>query len=139
MMDARRAQVYTGIYRFLHHELIAVKEQCAEAVEDLMEELNRIGEPVILLGDGVSPYLSRIRELLKVPFSVAPAHMNRQRAGAVGALGEIYFSKGMTVTADEHRPEYLRASQAEREQTAKGVPVQEIEKNSEKLRPKDYS
>lgn len=139
MMDARRVQVYTGIYRFVNHELTAVKAQCAEAVENLMEELNCLGEPVILLGDGVRPYLDRIRELLKVPFTVAPAHLNRQRAGAVGALGEKYFSRGMTVTADEHRPEYLRASQAEREQTAKGVPVKEIEKNSEKLKPRDYS
>ena len=123
----------------MNHELTAVKAQCAEAVEDLMAELNHLGEPVILLGDGVRPYLDRIHDLLEVPFTVAPAHMNRQRAGAVGALGEIYFSKGMTVTADEHKPEYLRASQAEREQAAKGVPVQEIEKNSEKLKPKDYS
>ncbi|MGN0363077.1 MAG: tRNA (adenosine(37)-N6)-threonylcarbamoyltransferase complex dimerization subunit type 1 TsaB, partial [Bilifractor sp.] len=102
-------------------------------------ELNGIGEPVIFLGDGVPPYLDRIRTLIKVPFTVAPPHLNRQRAGAVGALGEIYFAQGKTVSADAHRPEYLRASQAEREKMEKGVPVGEIEKNSEVLRPRNVT
>ena len=41
--------------------------------------------------------------------------MNKQRAGAVGALAEKYYREGKTVTAAEHQPEYLRVSQAERE------------------------
>ena len=45
----------------------------------------------------------------------APAHMNRQRAAAVGALGIKYYQEGKTETATEHRPDYLRLSQAERE------------------------
>lgn len=139
MMDARRAQVYAGIYRFEHHKLKVVHEQYAVPVEDLIGQINALGEPVILLGDGVPPYLDRIHALLQVPYTVAPAHMNRQRAGAVGALGEIYFAEGRTVSADAHRPEYLRASQAEREKIEKGVPVGEIEKNSEVLRPRDVT
>ena len=41
--------------------------------------------------------------------------MNRQRAAVVGALGIHYFKTGRFETAAEHRPEYLRVSQAERE------------------------
>ena len=41
--------------------------------------------------------------------------MNKQRAAAVAALGELYVKEGKTVTAMEHIPEYLRVSQAERE------------------------
>ena len=56
-----------------------------------------------------------IRENCTVPFTFAPAHVNKQRAGAVAALGEIYYTEGKTETAQEHRPDYLRLSQAERE------------------------
>ena len=41
--------------------------------------------------------------------------MNRQRAAVVGALGIKYFKAGRFETAAEHKPEYLRVSQAERE------------------------
>ena len=41
--------------------------------------------------------------------------MNKQRAGAVAALGMRYFAEGRYETAEAHKPEYLRLSQAERE------------------------
>jgi hypothetical protein len=41
--------------------------------------------------------------------------MNRQRAGAVAALGLIYYKENRVETATEHQPVYLRVSQAERE------------------------
>lgn len=50
-----------------------------------------------------------------MPYSFAPAHLSRQRAGAVGMLGTLYFKEGKTESAAEHKPEYLRVSQAERE------------------------
>lgn len=115
MMDARRQQVYTGIYRFEEHVMKTVREQFAAPIDDLAAALNELGEPVILIGDGVPVYRNRMRELLTVPFTEAPAHLSRQRAGAVGALGMIYLAEGRTVSAADHVPEYLRKSQAERE------------------------
>ena len=52
---------------------------------------------------------------MEVPYSFAPAHVNKQRAAAVAALGLIYYREGKTETAMEHVPDYLRVSQAERE------------------------
>ena len=115
IMDARRNQVYTGIFRFQDHRLVTVKEQFASAVEDLLEELNGTWEKVIFLGDGVPVFRQKIEELLKVPYSFAPPHLGRQRAGAVGALGILYYKEGKYQNAREHRPDYLRMSQAERE------------------------
>lgn len=114
MMDARRSQVYTGIYRFRGAEFITVLAQRAEAVEETAAQLNEMGEPVILLGDGAAAYRDKLEGMLQVPWTIAPAHVNRQRAGAVAALAERYFAEGR-IPAAEHRPEYLRLSQAERE------------------------
>ena len=120
IMDAKRNQVYTGIYR-MENGLEAVKEQCAMDMRALAEELNRLGEPVIFLGDGVPVYKEIIEECVKVPATFAPAHLNRQRAAAVAALGAIYFAEGKTETAAEHGPDYLRKSQAERERLGESL------------------
>ncbi len=115
IMDARRKQVYTGIYRFVEGKLEVVEEQMAIAVEELIQKLNEMGEEVTFLGDGVPVYADCLREGLSVPFTFAPANMNRQRASSVGLLGIEYFKQGKTETAREHQPDYLRVSQAERE------------------------
>lgn len=115
IMDARRKQVYTGIYRYEDHRLVTVKDQMAVGIEELLSMLNEMGETVTFLGDGVSVFKDIIADKLEVPFSFAPSHLSRQRAGAVGALGILYYKEGRTETAAEHKPDYLRVSQAERE------------------------
>lgn len=115
LMDARRNQVYTGVYTFRNNKFQILKEQCAIGIEEMIEILNNIGEEIIFLGDGVSVYKEDIEQLIKIPYSFAPAHLNRQRAGAVGALAMDYLKSGKIETAAEHQPEYLRLSQAERE------------------------
>jgi tRNA A37 threonylcarbamoyladenosine modification protein TsaB len=138
MMDARRAQVYTGICRFENHRLQVVAEQCAIPVEELVRKLNAMGEKVTVLGDGVEPNRKYLEENLAVPWTNAPGHMNRQRAAAVAELGIVYYNEGRYVSAAEHRPEYLRVSQAEREQAEKGRSMREQEEKSLRFRPADY-
>ena len=119
LMDARRNQVYTGIYRFTavgsEWQMEAVKEQSAVDVTEILQACNELGEPVIFLGDGVPVYKTQIAEKCQVPYTFAPAGMNRQRAASIGSLGVYYAKQGKLVTAAEHEPEYLRKSQAERE------------------------
>lgn len=115
MMDARRNQTYTGLYEFIEGEFKIVMEQCAIAVEELVDKINQLGKEVIFLGDGVPVFKDILKEKLTVNFTFAPAHNNRQRAGAVAVLGGEYFAKGKYETAMEHGPNYLRQSQAERE------------------------
>lgn len=120
LMDARRNQVYTAAYEFVPEgesfRLRSVISQMPEDIAEMLKKLNELGREVIFLGDGVPVYLELIRKLTKVPYSLAPAHANRQRAACIAALGAVYFAEGRTVTAADHRPEYLRKSQAEREE-----------------------
>lgn len=119
MMDARRNQVYTGIYEFEGNTLKKKADQMAVPVEEILEQLNQEGREVILTGDGVPVYQEIIEKNLKVPYLIAPAHLNRQRAGAVAVLGMQYAKEGKTESAMEHQPDYLRLSQAERERAEK--------------------
>ena len=124
IMDARRKQVYTGLYTFVPSEegnliLKVVEPQMAIGVDELVEKLNDMGNPVTFLGDGVPVYCEQLKAGLTGEFAFAPAHLNRQRAGAVGALGMKYFQEGKVESARDHRPDYLRLSQAERERAEK--------------------
>ncbi len=114
LMDARRNQTYTGIYRFRGGQLEVLKQHCAVGIDESVAEVNRLGQPVVFLGDGVPVFSAYIEENCTVPYMFAPAHMNKQRAGAVAYLGLQYVRAGLTESAAEHRPDYLRMSQAER-------------------------
>ena len=113
IMDARRQQVYTGIYYFEQTHMKILKEQCA------ISELDKIGKTVMFLGDGVPAYREIIDEKMKTEHLYAPCHMNRQRASSLAALAQIYYKNGKIEEASEHRPDYLRLSQAEREMLEK--------------------
>ncbi len=124
IMDARRRQVYNGLYRFDNGSLVTVCDQRPIAVSDLIAELNELDpalteDGIIFLGDGVPVYQEDIDRDLRIPHLYAPASANKQRAASVGALAEVLFREGKAVPADEHVPEYLRKSQAEREREAK--------------------
>ena len=119
LMDARRNQTYTGLYRFRHNCMEVVRPQCAVGIDEVIGDINARGEGVVVLGDGAPVFAAQIEENIRVPWSFAPAHVNKQRAGAVAALGIIYFAEGHFEAADIHRPEYLRLSQAERERAEK--------------------
>lgn len=119
LMDARRNQTYTGIYCFENGQLQVIREQCATGIDEIIGQINEIGQPVVFLGDGVPVFRSYIEENCKAGFLFAPAHMNKQRAGSVAWLGLQYAKAGKLETAAEHRPDYLRVSQAERERKAR--------------------
>ena len=122
IMDARRNQVYTGLYIFGKEDRIRMKsvmEQTAVGFDELAAKLNVLGREVLFLGDGVPVFAEAMKELLRIPYYFAPAHMNRQRAASVAALGKEKFEQGIFEDAADHAPEYLRLSQAERERQEK--------------------
>lgn len=115
LMDARRNQVYTGLYQFEGYQMRTVLEQCAVGIDEITAQINARGQAVTFLGDGVSVFASYLAQYCQVSYTFAPAHLNKQRASAVAVLAMEYFRAGNVQTAAEHRPEYLRLSQAERE------------------------
>ena len=139
IMDARRSEVYSGAYVFesqsspssgtdgndsmeITYRLLTLIKENAGPVCELADKLNECVmssdgkyKGVIFLGDGVPAYRKLIAEKMQVGFSFAPEFLSRQRAASVAALGMEMFKQGKTVSADDHAPEYLRMSQAERE------------------------
>lgn len=121
VMDARRDQTYTGVYAFDGDGMHTLLPQCAISVSELAEKLEEFHRKVVFLGDGVPVFRDYFSENLKVPHSFAPPHQARQRGASVAALGMELLKAGCIETASDHRPEYLRLSQAERERKQKGL------------------
>ncbi len=115
LMDARRSQVYTGIYRMSGSRMECLLEQCAVDILDIAAKVNELNENVVFLGDGVPVHRAVLEEKIKVSYQFAPLHLNRQSAASVAALGMIYMEEGKIENAKDHKPIYLRQSQAERE------------------------
>lgn len=119
LMDARRQQTYTGLYEFFDGQMNTILEECAVGIEEIVDKVNEIGRSCVFLGDGVQVFADYLKEHLTVPYTFAPAHCNKQRAASVAALAGILFAQGKVEDAAEHKPEYLRLSQAERERQEK--------------------
>jgi len=129
IMDARRAQVYTGLYQFRQQQegksylsrfaLEVIREQCTLQIEEIIEDINQRNQEVIFTGDGIPVFRDTIAESIHVPYIFAPLHRNRQSAAAIAALAFEYHKAGSITIASEFHPEYLRMSQAERERKEK--------------------
>lgn len=119
LMDARRQQTYTGLYTFEDGRMQTLLPQCVVQIEKIINKVNDMGKPVVFLGDGVPVFADFIAQHCKVPYQYAPAHCNKQRAASVAALGAILYAEGKAEPAAEHKPDYLRLSQAERERQEK--------------------
>ena len=115
ILDARRNQVYTGVYEFIDGKLQIVRDQDAMGIDELVEYLKTLNRKVVFVGDGIPVYGDYIRENMPDSCEFAPAGFNRQRASSVAAYGLKLFEEGKFENADDHKPIYLRKSQAERE------------------------
>lgn len=119
IIDARRNQVYTGLYQ-ISGGVEVIKDQEPMDIHELIQYINDYSDKAIgpvnvtFLGDGVPVFENVIWDEIKVPCKMAPANMNRQRGASVAALGMLLYKEGKFINADDFAPEYLRKSQAER-------------------------
>ena len=116
LMDARRSQVYTGIYEFEGGQLVTLHEGCAMSIQELVRLVNEkyASREIVFLGDGVETSLAVLNSECKASFTLAVGTDALQRAASVGVLGCMLAQEGKTVSAADEAPEYLRPSQAER-------------------------
>jgi tRNA threonylcarbamoyladenosine biosynthesis protein TsaB len=116
LMDARRNQVYTALYRYENNEFNKIQGDIAVPIEEIISKIKELGKQVIFVGDGISPNLEYIQNnLTKEEYVLAPINNNIQRGASVAALGLIYAKEGKSESYMKCKPVYLRKSQAERE------------------------
>ncbi len=114
VMDARRGQVYNALFHADCGKLTRISEDRAISLEELGENLQKMQEPVFLVGDGSVLCYNILSE--SVPGLVLPPeHRMHQRAVGVGLLAAAEAARGADGNGAALVPNYLRLSQAERE------------------------
>ena len=119
LMDARRNQTYTGLYEYERDTFKTILPQCVVMIDEIIDIINESGRKTIFLGDGIDVFKEYIAEHITVPYTFAPAMSNKQRAASVAVLGGRLYEEGKAEAAADHKPDYLRLSQAERERQEK--------------------
>jgi tRNA threonylcarbamoyladenosine biosynthesis protein TsaB len=115
-MDARRGEIYLGIYRSDGPELCLLSGYLAlrpdEAVETIRRECGT--SAVLLAGDAIKPYGERLAAGLGSAAEFAPEEAWRARAPVVGRIGLSLLAEGKVLDAARAEPIYIRPSEAER-------------------------
>lgn len=118
VMDARRSQVYNALFHAECGKCTRIREDRAISLSDLGAELQKLTEPVFLVGDGSILCYNTLLE--SVPNLVLPPeHRMHQRAAGVALAAREKILRGEEGNALELTPNYLRLSQAERERLEK--------------------
>lgn len=108
IMDARRGEVYNGIYKWEGDTLCEIEPMRTIPVDKLAIECF---EGATFVGDGAAVHRERLCELLGDKAKFAPPALMYQRASSI-AMAAINEKQ---VNAEELLPVYIRKPQAERE------------------------
>ncbi len=140
ILDARRDQVYTALFRFHHRisedgegdtfrnaaaksvldevKLEVLQDPGAMSINELMQILDRFKEPVYFPGDGIFKYKTYLYEQLGERFREVPSMLALNRASSVAscALRKIKLSADPIEDFSFYhlQPQYLRLPEAER-------------------------
>ncbi len=119
IMDARRDNVFTGIYKSNKDTIYIEETQMAISIYELIDKLNNKGQKVLFIGDGIKTYIDKIQDGMKVPYEYAPVTMREQKASSLVECAYRMIREDRCVDGSRLELEYLRKSQAERELEAK--------------------
>ncbi len=111
MLDARRGQVYAGLYRRQGEQVVRLAPDAVTGVADLTR---RLPNPVLLVGEGTEAYRDEITACRGDAAQFAPGILGLPRAGSVALLGARRVAAGDVDDLSDAEPQYLRRSQTER-------------------------
>ncbi len=114
LMDARCAQVYNALFRVTGNRVERLCEDRAVSLGQVTEELQQLGEKVVLVGDGAE---IAFNSMVNPPAHVvlAPRNIRSQTASSVALAAFQRIQAGETLTPAQLMPVYLRLPQAQRE------------------------
>lgn len=119
VMDARRGQVYTALFRLKNGAITRLTEDMALSLEDLAERLKEYADtPIYLVGDGYGVARSFLPEK-GLPLADTPRLLRMQSAASTALVALGSYQRGETTDDLSFVPTYLRMPQAERTRLAK--------------------
>ena len=114
MIDARRAEVYTAVYRLVNGVLHEILPSHAAQIRDILSAVPG-DAPVVVMGDGADKFrefLHEIDQSVSSRFSIPSRDRRLCSAVAVGLLGERALAAGHTADIAALEPLYVKDFQS---------------------------
>jgi tRNA threonylcarbamoyladenosine biosynthesis protein TsaB len=109
LFDARRGQVYTGLYKGDQGELHTIKEDRIQLLIDYVEELKEVDGPILFVGNDVALHAETINTVLGEKAVFAQSSFQQPKPSGLALLGRD--KEGTDVHA--FVPNYIRLAEAE--------------------------
>jgi len=110
MLDARKNEVYTGLYKWRNNSCEKIIPETAINPEEFLKKINK---PVVLMGDGVKIYRELIIDILKTNAIFAPHSKMIPSASTVAEIAVERIHQGIITDPIKLTPFYIRKSEAE--------------------------
>ncbi|SDM02915.1 tRNA threonylcarbamoyladenosine biosynthesis protein TsaB [Geoalkalibacter ferrihydriticus] len=110
LLDARKKEVYAGLFRMRRMHPVPLASERVIAPADLVRQIK---EPMLFVGEGAVVYRSLIEDHLGVQAHFAPWVLNSPRASLAALLALERLRLGETQTPLTLIPAYIRPSEAE--------------------------
>jgi tRNA threonylcarbamoyladenosine biosynthesis protein TsaB len=109
LIDARRGQVYTGLYEYQTGELTTVKEDCLVLSADWADALKEAKKPILFVGNDLPLHRTVIEDTLSTQAVFAAITEHNPRPSELALLGKDKQGE------DIHSfvPNYIRLAEAE--------------------------
>ncbi len=114
VMDARCSQVYNALFKVNGNLVTRLCDDRAMSMADLKSEISRIGDKIILVGDGANVFDEFLNNELD-NVDIAPINLRYQKASSTALAAFEQYKSEETLNAKELMPTYLRLPQAQRE------------------------
>ena len=125
VLDARRGEVYAGVFDAAGEFVVAVGDEGVETAETQAAQLPRGAR---LIGELPPHWLDALRELGRDDLDVLDFGSPPPRALAVARLGQVALRAGEGVSAERLTPNYLRRPEAEEKRLAAASSLDTSEK-----------
>jgi tRNA threonylcarbamoyladenosine biosynthesis protein TsaB len=110
MLDARKNEIYTGLYKWEDNILKKVIPETAVRPSDFLKEIKEL---TVFMGDGVKIYKKLITDTLKSNAIFAPASKMSPSASIVAEIVIEKLKEGIFTDPVSLTPFYIRKSEAE--------------------------
>ncbi|EKN71445.1 hypothetical protein BABA_01365 [Neobacillus bataviensis LMG 21833] len=109
IVDARRGQVYTGLYRYQNGMLTTVEQDQLVMIDDWVAKLTDLNAPILFVGNDLSIHHAKIIEVLGPQAIIASQTEHNPRPSELALLGKDKPGE------DIHSfvPNYIRLAEAE--------------------------
>ena len=111
MIDARRSEVFAGLYRFNQGMLTEELSERAIRTEEIVRSAST--EKTVFLGDGVDVYADRIASVMQAEFTIAEPPLRYPRGANMAKLAAQKALNEEPKDPAQIEPAYLRKSNAE--------------------------